>query len=137
MYGRANTTLSGRLSCIVVLSVFVLAINHCFPQVAIADNEDKPAALRSSEAISLSENTPNIPVIGSHDANKTLNLKPLYLSSVIEMSSFKDLRQEASYEQSITLADAINYVLKHGLPLKISQESLRYQRFQTLWYLLT
>lgn len=68
----------------------------------------------------------------NHDSNKILDLKPLYLISAVRPKSAKYLLAEASYDQSITLADALSYVLKHGLPMKISQESLNYQHWLTL-----
>jgi outer membrane protein TolC len=68
----------------------------------------------------------------NHEVNKTLNLTPLFLSSKVEMRSFATLRQEAKLDQSITLRDAINYVLDHGMPIKISRESMNYQHFLTL-----
>ena len=64
-------------------------------------------------------------VAASHENNKILDLRPLYLSSAVHTSSSKYLIAEASYDQSITLADALSYVLNHGLPLKISQESFK------------
>ena len=77
---------------------------------------------------------PHLPSISieSHDTNKVLDLKPLYLTGVIRTHSASDLAHEASYDQSITLAEALSYVLKHGLPLKISKESLNYQHCLTL-----
>ncbi len=65
----------------------------------------------------------------NHEANKTLNLSPLYLSTAVEMNSFEALRQEAKYDQSISLRDAINYVLDHGMAIKISRESMNYQHW--------
>ncbi len=68
----------------------------------------------------------------NHDENKTLNLGQLYLSTSVDMHSFRSLREEASYDQTITLKDAINYVLNHGMQIKISAESMNYQKLQTV-----
>lgn len=68
----------------------------------------------------------------NHSTNQTLDLRPLYLGSVIRTASEKALAEEASYDQSITLHDALSYALTNGLPLKISKEALNYQHFQTL-----
>jgi outer membrane protein TolC len=70
--------------------------------------------------------------IHDHNYNKTLHLNPLYLSTAVEMRSFEALRQEASFDQSITLRDAINYVLDHGMQIKISRESMNYQHWLTV-----
>ena len=67
-----------------------------------------------------------------HDDNKTLNLTPLYLSTAVEMHSFRALRSESSFDQSIRLRDAINYVLDHGMQIKLSRESLVYQHWATM-----
>lgn len=67
-----------------------------------------------------------------HEKAKTLQLSPVYLSRAIEMSSFDVLHQETSFSQSITLRDAINYVLDQGMQIKISRESMNYQHLQTL-----
>jgi len=71
-------------------------------------------------------------IAANHELNKTLDLRPLYLSAVIETSSTKALGEEASYDQSITLSQALTYALTNGLPLKISKEAFNYQHFQTL-----
>jgi outer membrane protein TolC len=68
----------------------------------------------------------------NHDLNKTMDLKPLYLGSVMRTASARALEGEQRYDQSITLHDALSYALTHGLPLKISKEAYNYQRFQTL-----
>jgi outer membrane protein TolC len=68
----------------------------------------------------------------NHEANKTLNLTPLYLGSAVEMHSFEALREESKHDQSISLRDAIRYVLDHGMSIKISRESMNYQHYLTL-----
>jgi outer membrane protein TolC len=80
-----------------------------------------------AEPIRLTDETPI-----NHDANKTLDLNPLYLSTAVEMHSFRALRSETNFDQSIKLRDAISYVLDHGLQIKNSRESLIYQHWQTV-----
>lgn len=77
---------------------------------------------------------PTLPAISiqDHEKNKVLDLKPLYLSTIVKTRSGNDLATEASYDQSITMQEALSYVLKHGLPLKISKESRNYQHWLTL-----
>lgn len=65
-------------------------------------------------------------------SGRTLHLNALYLSHSIQMGSFDALRHEASLDQIITLRDAINYALDHGMPIKISRESMNYQKWLTL-----
>jgi len=80
------------------------------------------------------DESPHLPEIKikDHDANKTLDLTPLYLSTIVKTRSANDLANEASYDQSITMQEALSYVLNHGLPMKISKESLNYQHWLTL-----
>ncbi len=90
------------------------------------------SSIFSSKVYADSE-TPHLPEITlNHTANKTLDLKPLYLSTIVKTASASDIAAEPSYDQSITLPEALSYVLKHGLPLKISRESLNYQHWLTL-----
>ena len=80
------------------------------------------------------DETPHLPeiTIRAHEENKTLDLRPLYLSTIVKTQSGHDLAIEASYDQSITMQEALSYVLNHGLPLKISKESFNYQHWLTL-----
>jgi outer membrane protein TolC len=88
----------------------------------------------SIEPIRLDDNNARSPdvVAANHEQNKTLDLRPLYLVSVVETASTKALGEEASYDQSITLGEALTYALTNGLPLKISKEAFNYQHYQTL-----
>jgi outer membrane protein TolC len=79
--------------------------------------------------ITLSETKPT-PIV--HEIARTLQLNPIYLSRPIEMTSFSALRHETQIDQEITLHDAITYVLDQGMQIKISRESMNYQRWLTL-----
>jgi outer membrane protein TolC len=115
------------------------AVNAPVPRVL--KEQQQPA---TSSNPSTSQNAPTMPgptaltpvtladAVPDHDANKTVNLSPLYLSSIIEMHSFDALREESKYSQSISLQDAINYVLDHGMAIKISRESMNYQHWLTV-----
>ena len=48
------------------------------------------------------------------------------------MNTFGDVHNETSFSQSITIRDAINYVLDQGMQIKVSRESMNYQHLQTL-----
>jgi outer membrane protein TolC len=128
-----------------------VAISSLFIPHASADDSPVPQDLTLSRAankgvdasqansdlgpIKLAENTtPSLSDSGSlqHSANSTLDLKPLYLMSEIRTSSSESLAKEASFDQSVTLREALEYVAYHGMPIKIARESVNYQRSQTL-----
>jgi outer membrane protein TolC len=90
-----------------------------------------PGAIEPIRLDDYKEHSPEV-VAANHEQNRTLDLRPLYLASVVETASGKALGEEASYDQSITLSDALTYALTNGLPLKISKEAFNYQHFQTL-----
>jgi outer membrane protein TolC len=110
--------------CLLASVIIVFAIN-----VQAYGEETAIAPIRLAD----SENSYNPATLtASHEDNKILDLKPLYLSSASPTKSSKYLTAEASYDQSITLADALSYVLRHGLQSRISLESLNYQHWLTI-----
>lgn len=68
----------------------------------------------------------------THDKNKTLPVSGLRLHSSVSLNSFKSVREEVGYDEPITLEQALNYSLENNLGLKISKESLNYQRYVLL-----
>jgi outer membrane protein TolC len=83
------------------------------------------STVRLAEPIKLSDSD-------NRPETRTLNLTPLYLSTAVELNSFRAIRSESSFDQPIKLKDAINYVLDHGLQIKLSRESLIYQHWVTM-----
>ena len=67
-----------------------------------------------------------------HSVNSTLDLGPIRQSILIPLgnTNSKTIRLEASYNEPLTLRDAIYYAIGNSLPIKIAQESYVYQRFQ-------
>jgi outer membrane protein TolC len=103
------------------------------PPPAAALPVSAPASAAPESSVILAEPIrPTDTPATAHDANKTLDLTPLYLSTAVEMHSFRALRAEAAFDQSIRLRDAINYVLDHGLQVKNEREALIYQHWQTI-----
>ncbi len=65
----------------------------------------------------------------SHEANASMDLAEPSIEP--EGWSFGEaIKLEASYNESITLKDVLEHVLKHNLPIKIARESYLYQRGQ-------
>lgn len=64
-----------------------------------------------------------------HDKNKTLPVSNLRLQSAVSLYSFKSVRQEVGYDEPITLKEALEYALKNNLGIKISEESVNYQKY--------
>lgn len=67
-----------------------------------------------------------------HNADKTIDMGPLRQYSLLPLASTRPIRLEASYNEPLTLPDALSIALQNSMPIKISKESLRYQRFQFL-----
>jgi outer membrane protein TolC len=67
-----------------------------------------------------------------HEKNKTLSMNPIKLGAVIQIASLAPRRLDASYNEPISLRDALNYAMRNNLPIKISEESLIYQK-SILW----
>jgi outer membrane protein TolC len=65
-----------------------------------------------------------------HEMNKRLEMGPFHINSLIKISNLKPIRLEASYDEPLTLRDALNYTLRNSLPIKISKESWNYQHWQ-------
>ena len=94
------------------------------------DKATNPAPVNSENAAALGEPV-RLVEPPTADIGKTLHLNPVYLSRAIEMRSFDALRNETSLSQLISLREAINYVLDQGMSIKISRESMNYQRYLT------
>ena len=66
----------------------------------------------------------------NHELNSVLDLGPLTESSFITPGPTRPIKLEASYSEPLTLDRAIDSMLTNSLPIKISHESLNFQRFQ-------
>src|ERR1700733_15144889 len=64
-----------------------------------------------------------------HDENNTLSVDALTLHSSLKAESFKPIRLEIAYDESITLAEALHYTIENNLAIKISKDNLNYQRY--------
>jgi outer membrane protein TolC len=65
-----------------------------------------------------------------HNVNRILDLGPIRQSTLIPFSNSKIIRLEASYNEPISLREAMYYALRNSLPIKIAKESYNYQRWQ-------
>jgi outer membrane protein TolC len=81
--------------------------------------------LKNFNPLALPPEPPN-----DHEANRTLDLGPLHQSEFPQLGSLRPIRLEASYNEPLTLQDALNYALRNNLPIKISHESWLYQKYQ-------
>jgi outer membrane protein TolC len=64
-----------------------------------------------------------------HDINKILDVEKLRLHSAVHKYSFEPVRLEIQFDQPITLEEALRYAVDNNLPIKISRENYRYQRY--------
>ncbi|HEY9786652.1 MAG TPA: TolC family protein [Candidatus Obscuribacterales bacterium] len=63
-----------------------------------------------------------------HAENAAVNLQPFRTPFILKAAHTE--KSDASYSESITLRDALLETLRHNLPIRISKESWRYQRYQ-------
>jgi outer membrane protein TolC len=66
------------------------------------------------------------------DANKTPNIGRVKLSTLQSIGPLKPIRLEASYNESVSLESALNYAMENNLPIRVTQQSARYQHYQVL-----
>jgi outer membrane protein TolC len=66
------------------------------------------------------------------EANKTPNIGSVKLSTLKPIGPLKPIRLEASYNESVSLEFALNYALENNLPIRVTQQSARYQHYQVL-----
>jgi outer membrane protein len=65
----------------------------------------------------------------THEENSTLNMGELRLHGAVRPDQFNAVRLEISYDQSLTLGEAIRYATDNNLAIKISRENENYQRY--------
>jgi outer membrane protein TolC len=63
-------------------------------------------------------------------ANKIPNVGKIKLGTLQTVGPLKPIRLEASYNESINLEGALNYALENNLPIRVTQQSSRYQHYQ-------
>lgn len=92
---------------------------------------DKPKRLASIERpFNIRMKVPPQPST-DHNLNKTLDLSPLAQPTISRLST-GPIRLEATYNECISLEDALNHALLYNLPIKINRESYNYQKYQLL-----
>ncbi|HEY9719203.1 MAG TPA: TolC family protein [Trichormus sp.] len=65
-----------------------------------------------------------------HAANSVVKIPPIKLGHLLAVASIQPLEMDAAYSRPISLREALSYAAYNSLPLKISHESLTYQRWQ-------
>jgi outer membrane protein TolC len=66
----------------------------------------------------------------NRSANNTLNMDSMRLATYPVLKLLQPLKLEASYDEPVSLAEALNYVMRNSLAIKISKESWNYQYAQ-------
>jgi outer membrane protein TolC len=137
---RLTDTFSLLAVAIIALSPGALAAGNSIPAPTIDQPLSAPKSVTPPSSlvapITLTDTSESSrwlnALTANHDLNKTIDLRPLYLGSVLRTNASRDFEGEERYDQCITLHDALSYALTHGLPLKISKESSNYQHLQTI-----
>ena len=63
---------------------------------------------------------------------RSVRMSEFKTSDFIPTSALRPIKLEASYNQAITLKEALDYALRNNLPIRISKESWKYQRYAFL-----
>jgi outer membrane protein len=72
---------------------------------------------------------PPEPVL-DHQKNKTLSMSPIKLGALIQIAAMRPLRLDATYDQPLSLVEALDYAMANSLPIRIARESVIYQEAQ-------
>lgn len=91
--------------------------------------DEKPSKLAFSYDRPIRLRVPNEPS-SDHDLNKILDLGPLRESALSTLSAAGPIKLEASYNEAMSLEDALTYALRYNLPIRISKESYNYQKYR-------
>lgn len=71
-----------------------------------------------------------LPKLEPQDHSGNNKMKVVLPGSLVHVHSLHPLRMEALYSQPITLREALQQALTHNLPIKISGESWKFQRYE-------
>lgn len=66
----------------------------------------------------------------NHNANKTMTISPTRIGPLIQIASLHPVRLDATYNEPVSLREALLYAMNNNLPIKISRESWNFQRDQ-------
>lgn len=66
----------------------------------------------------------------NHNANKTMTISPTRIGPLIQIASLHPVRLDATYNEPVSLREALMYAMNNNLPIKISRESWNFQRYQ-------
>jgi len=80
-------------------------------------------------ATTTTDNTDIDNLDATHAQNSTLSMEQLRLDSALKPEQFKPIQLEVSFDQLITLQEALKYALENNLAIKISKDNLNYQRY--------
>jgi outer membrane protein TolC len=65
----------------------------------------------------------------THEQNSSLSMDQLRLENPLRPESFQPIRLEVSFDQTISLPEALNYAMANNLAIKISKDNWNYQRY--------
>jgi outer membrane protein TolC len=129
------TPLQARAASIAHVTLVAVCLNAGIQAACIAQNAPTPSL--QPQAAEAPTSSPPFGVkplppepSADHEANKHLDMGPFRLSSFIRLSTLQPIKLEASYDEPLTLRDALTYAIRNSLPIKISKESWNYQKLQ-------
>jgi len=96
-----------------------IRLSEATPQKRFPQSKFKPLPLPPEPAI-------------NDVANRSIDMSVFRVINLNQGSILSPMRLEASYNQVISLREALDYALLHNLPIKIARSSWDYQRYQLL-----
>jgi outer membrane protein TolC len=70
--------------------------------------------------------------ITDHQKNKTMRLGPLHVGQLIQVAALHPVQLEASFNQTMSLRDCLQYALRNALPIRINYQTLDANRYVLL-----
>jgi outer membrane protein TolC len=110
-------------------SLLFAALMLASPMACLGQINTGGATTASSLSTFKPVDAPLEPIL-DHQKNKTLNMSPIKLGALIQVAAMRPLRLEASYDEPISLQEALDYALKNCFPIRIAHESVVYQESQ-------
>lgn len=101
------------------------------PPITLRDSvktADAKTGADSASASYVAAAMPTQPAVFARPEN-SVQMVPFRNNDFVPTSGLHPVRLEASYNEAITLKEALDYAMHNNLPIRISRESWKYQRF--------
>lgn len=66
----------------------------------------------------------------THEQNKTIDLGPLHAGTLLKIGNLRPIRLDATYNEPLTLRQALEYTVRNNLPIRINERVFAGQKYQ-------